>query len=246
MTQIIAAITPEYVLAASDRRLTYVTGPFVGQVKEEQSCKLICVCGTWGIAYTGLAELEGRPTHEWIAVRLAERNCLSGFVAAQILVYAAAVAMRTAPKPYELTFVIVGWSRAVKDGIVRPEFLLVSNMFDADQRRRPKPGPDFHFFKRRALQAYQPYGSQVIGQPLRPDRGRTGWSPFVAAEPTLENAAFCYFDPAYFQFHQHGPTFTCGDSAMTDVETENDPSRDYQSSSIRILWMPPKGTSSAD
>jgi hypothetical protein len=65
----------------------------------------------------------------------------------------------------------------------------------------------------------------------------TGNQMMLAMEPNLSSAAFCYFDPAYSQLRQYGPTFTCGESAVTDVETENDPARDFQSSSVRILHM---------
>jgi hypothetical protein len=63
----------------------------------------------------------------------------------------------------------------------------------------------------------------------------------LAMEPDLLTTAFCYFDPALSRLRQHGPTFTCGDSAVTDVETTDDPSRNFQSSSFRILHMPKSG-----
>jgi len=60
----------------------------------------------------------------------------------------------------------------------------------------------------------------------------------LAREPNALSTAFCYFDPAYSQLQQYGPAFVCGDAAVTDIETENDPSRSYQSASYRILHMP--------
>ena len=42
----------------------------------------------------------------------------------------------------------------------------------------------------------------------------------AAIEPDLRNAAFCYFDPVYSQLRRSGPTSTCGESAVTDMETE--------------------------
>jgi hypothetical protein len=74
---------------------------------------------------------------------------------------------------------------------------------------------------------------------------QTGDHMMLATEPNLRNAAFCYFDPAYSQLRQYGPTSTCGESAVTDVETEDDPARDYQSSSVRLLHLPkPRGLTS--
>lgn len=75
MTQIIAALTPDYVLVASDRRLTLANGPRRGEVLDDDTCKLVLLCGVWGIAYTGFARLQGTPTHEWIALTLAKANC---------------------------------------------------------------------------------------------------------------------------------------------------------------------------
>ena len=51
MTQILAALTQEYVLVASDRQLTIVSGPRNGQIHDDDTCKLVLLCGIWGIAY---------------------------------------------------------------------------------------------------------------------------------------------------------------------------------------------------
>jgi hypothetical protein len=44
MTQIIAALTPDYVLLASDRQLTAVHGAHKGQRVHDDTCKLVSVC----------------------------------------------------------------------------------------------------------------------------------------------------------------------------------------------------------
>jgi len=291
VTQILAALTHDYVLVASDRRLTFASGPRNGQVADDDTCKLVCLCGIWGIAYTGLATLDGMPTHEWIAVRLAENKCVSPYSAAQILGDAAAPALRAAGISLELTFLIAGWAR-LPDLTLVPHFLLISNMHEAVGQLRAAPGQSFNRFERR-LRSDEAYAARVVGQPLPNGRGKqldrllrrmlkhkVGPKPamqafareilrtsevrnsvgekvlafsipiaaarqtyktrnqmMLAMEPNLSNAAFCYFDPAYSQLRQYGPTFTCGESAVTDVETENDPARDFQSSSMRILHM---------
>jgi hypothetical protein len=253
----------------------------------------VSLCGVWGIAYTGFSQLQGVPTHEWIAVRLAENGCRSPYVAAQILADAAAPALRAAPFLLELTFLIAGWTRLADRQTLKPHFLLVSNVHDPDGKGRATPGSDFHCFERR-LKTEEVYVSRVIGHPLPNGRGKyldrflrrllrhkvgpkpamqafaneivntsrpggtvgkkilafsipkaaaertyqTGNYMLLATEPNLRNTAFCYFDPAYSQLRQYGPTSTCGESAVTDVETENDPARDYQSSSVRLLHLP--------
>lgn len=52
------------------------------------------------------------------------------------------------------------------------------------------------------------------------------------------HATFGYFIPGVARVIQLGPAFACGGSALVDLETENDPARNYQSSSVRILRMP--------
>jgi hypothetical protein len=85
MTQIIAAITKEYALLASDRRLTRISGPQVGQILDDDTCKLVSLCNTCGIGYTGLSTIDGEPTHEWIAKVLAGANCGGPEAASRVL-----------------------------------------------------------------------------------------------------------------------------------------------------------------
>jgi hypothetical protein len=296
MTQILAALTQDYVLVASDRRLTVVSGAQKGQMKDDNTCKLVSLCGVWGIAYTGFSELQGVSTHEWIAVRLAENGCRNPYVAAQILVGEGSRAFKLAPFPLELTFIIAGWARLSRDSL-QPHFLLISNMYDTEGKRRNRAGEDLQCFERK-LKPEELYASRVIGQPLPPGRGKnldrlfrrllkhqtgpkpamqafakeivntstnrsgvgdkvlafsipraaaqrtyeTGDNMMLAMEPDLLTTAFCYFDPAYSQLRQYGPTFVCGDSAVTDVETADEPSRNFQSSSFRILHLPESGS----
>lgn len=295
MTQILAALTQEYVLVASDRQLTIVGGPRNGQIHDDDTCKLVLLCGIWGIAYTGFAQLEGAPTHEWIATRLAKENCQNPFVAAQILAAAGTRALKAGPFLLELTFLIAGWARS-EGQILQPHFLLVTNKYGEDGKQRDLPGEDLHVFERR-LQPNELYAARVIGQPLVGGRGKyldrlfrrmlrhktspkpameafaneiahtserrigvgkkvlafsiprkaahlayeSGGNLVLAMEPNMSSTTFCYFDPVYSQLRQYGPTFVCGDSAVTDIQTENDPAREFQSSSFRILYMPKSG-----
>jgi hypothetical protein len=50
VTQILAALTHEYVLVASDRRLTIPNGLHKGETADDNTCKLVVLCGVWGIA----------------------------------------------------------------------------------------------------------------------------------------------------------------------------------------------------
>jgi hypothetical protein len=170
MTQILAALTQEYVLVASDRQLTFVSGPRKGQIHDDKTCKLVSLCSIWGIAYTGFSELQGAPTHEWIAIRLAKNNCRSPYVGAQILAEEGARALKVAPFSLELTFLIAGWARS-NGGSLQPHFLLITNTYDRDGKQRNSAGEDLHIFERR-LRPEELYASRVIGQPLVAGRGK--------------------------------------------------------------------------
>ena len=66
----------------------------------------------------------------------------------------------------------------------------------------------------------------------------TGQQAMLAVQPNPDVTAFTYFEKGYSELQQYGPTSVCGQWAVTDVETRNDPSRDFQSSSFRILAGP--------
>jgi hypothetical protein len=65
-----------------------------------------------------------------------------------------------------------------------------------------------------------------------------GQSSLLAMLPDMTTATFTYFEPGHNELRQYGPTYVCGETAVTDVRTENDPSRNYQSSQFRILSLP--------
>jgi hypothetical protein len=294
MTQILALMTQEYVLVASDRRLTYASGSSVGKVAHDNTCKLVSLCGIWGIAYTGLARLNNQPTHEWIAIKLAENNCKSASQAAEIIANHAAPAVAAARLSTEQTFLIAGWRR-IDQETMAPHFFLITNMIDNAGAKREAPSVEFGRFER-LLKPQETYAARIVGRPLQPGRGRhldrlvrkvasrkltpripmyalsreigntaasdrtvggsvlafcipraaaarsykTGQTMILAKEPDLESASFCYLNPSLNELRQYGPTFSCGNSAVTDVETQNDPSRDFQSAQVRILYMPKK------
>jgi hypothetical protein len=170
MTQIIAALTPDYVLVASDRRLTLANGPRRGEVLDDDTCKLVLLCGVWGIAYTGFARLQGTPTHEWIALTLAKANCRSPYVASQVLSTEGAKALKAANFQLEQTFLMAGWSRN-GHGSLQPHFLLVTNMHDPTGKRLDSPADQLSIFERR-LQSSEAYVGRVIGEPLDAPNGK--------------------------------------------------------------------------
>jgi hypothetical protein len=64
---------------------------------------------------------------------------------------------------------------------------------------------------------------------------QTGDTAALAQLPDEHSASFVYFDPAYSELRQYGPTFVCNGFAATDITTENDPARDFQMSEMRLL-----------
>jgi hypothetical protein len=112
MTQIISAITDDYVLLAADRCITSFES---GDVLEDDTCKMVNIQNNCGVAYTGISRVGGKETCEWIAVTLAKAKCTQIGDCMPVLLDAASSAFRTIPKSRSRhTFVLCGWS-AIKD-----------------------------------------------------------------------------------------------------------------------------------
>lgn len=95
MTQIILALKHQYILMASDRRLTSLDEKKgIGKVLTDDECKPVALCDHSAISYTGLARLDGKPTHIWIASILKKYSCADGFFAADIIGNEANVALK--------------------------------------------------------------------------------------------------------------------------------------------------------
>jgi hypothetical protein len=60
--------------------------------------------------------------------------------------------------------------------------------------------------------------------------------------PDENFATFTYFDAGYSELQQYGPTIVCGDLVGTEVKTESDPARDFQSSEAVFLKVPQQKT----
>lgn len=296
MTQIISAVTKEYALLVSDRRLTFGQGPKIGQLFDDDTCKLVSLCNTCGIGYSGLAHIEGSPTHEWIAKTLAAANCRDPGLASRILAESAGRALHKLPSDIRCqTFLITGWANFEDLPGVRSHFCTITNCLDESYRPLATPLNSFRCGAH-ALPDTEEILWFCIGQPLRRERGQlldrnlrrlvdrqigpkealrlltdeiintsvrekcasvgskvlgfciprravqrqieTGVSMMLAKVSDESDAAFTYFDAGYSELQQYGPTFICGDFAVTDIKTENDPAREFQSSEFRFLSVP--------
>jgi hypothetical protein len=172
MTQIITAITKEYVLLVADRRLTFLNGPKQGELADDDTCKLVSLCNTCGIGYTGLAQIEGIPTHEWIAKALASEQCSDPANASRILLERARVALSSVPLLLRRqTFVIAGWAYFENMTGLRSHVCAVTNMVDVSGRMLSTRDGAFHVLLS-ALPDGEDLAIHVVGQPLLLVRGQ--------------------------------------------------------------------------
>jgi hypothetical protein len=170
MTQIIAVLTKDYALLASDRRLTYADGLLRGQTKEEDECKLVSLCSINTIAYTGLANIEGSPTHRWIATALAERNCNDPGTASRVLQERATNAFMHVPPEFRAQiFLIAGWWQYENPPGLRAHFFTITNLHDRTGRPLAEPSATFTSLLR-VLRDEEDLLLRVMGQPLREER----------------------------------------------------------------------------
>src|SRR6266576_2706103 len=170
MTQIVGAITKKHVLLASDRKLTWISGPDAGKTKDDDTCKLVSLCNVGAFGYTGLAEIDGKtPTYEWIVACLQEGNCRDSRRAAEILAREAEKAFVGVSIPIEQSFLYAGWVFSPDRQTLVPHFQLVTNVIDSNQKRLKVPGKTFQVFTG-FMKPYEDLVLFVVGQPLRPDR----------------------------------------------------------------------------
>jgi hypothetical protein len=297
MTQVISVITKDYAMLVSDRRLTIGEGPRLGDVADDDTCKLVSVCNTCGIGYSGLAHFEGSPTHEWIAKTLASESCSDALTASHILKGNANRIFSTLKlaKKIRQEFLIAGWGLFRELPGLHPFMRLISNIRDGSGRALSQPADSFASLLKVLLNE-EPFFCRSIGQPVGKHRAQqlvrnlqrlvrreippsaalrllvdeivntslveknsavgskvlgfcipknsvqrqieTGRSVIVAKQPDNDTVTFTYFEPGFSELQQYGPTFVCGEHAYTDIKTENDPARDFQSSQLKILSMP--------
>lgn len=158
---------------ASDRQLTFVDGENKGDVAEDDACKLVSLCHVFGIGYTGLARLEGKATHEWIATTLAAAGVGNVDEATRVLADCAAMAVQAHPPHWRrLSFVVAGWEAFDGTGALTAHACLISNAHDRDGRLLSTPTAQFdrHIL---ILRPDAEHALVVIGEPLQVSRRET-------------------------------------------------------------------------
>jgi 20S proteasome alpha/beta subunit len=71
MTLILAAATPHFVVAVADRRLTRPDHT----TADDNANKMVMFCNQMAFAYSGMSEIEGQRTVEWLVAQLNWRSC---------------------------------------------------------------------------------------------------------------------------------------------------------------------------
>src|SRR6266699_5067855 len=79
MTMILTCLAKDYIVQASDRRLTEVVGKKV-RVVEDHSNKALIYSNCFAFAYTGLAKLPSKSAIDWAAQQLSEKENLGDAV----------------------------------------------------------------------------------------------------------------------------------------------------------------------
>lgn len=304
MTQVLGLLTQDCVLLAADRLLTWSGGPRDGAVFRDEECKLVALCGFGGIGYTGLARLENKPTHEWIAIALAEANSKRVADAARALPERLASAVRnTPPQLRGLTLFAAAWDWFGNPPTLRPHFALISNQHDESGNALPATAAAATFrVLTRLLQPAESFAWDAVGHTLarnratalsrslrraiqhgvRPNRLlkylaaeiqhtsterrrvgdkilamsvprrsveswlHSGQHFMLAATANSDSATFGYFNPDRRELLQLGPTYVCGEVAVTDLRTKDDLSINSQSSSLKLLRLPSTKNTSID
>jgi len=129
MTLLIACVTPKYVIAIADRRLS--RGP---KIVEDFATKAVMVCDRGAVLYSGIAELSraGPRMDEWIVQVLAHNKVSTLSEAANVLRLEATKTFRSVSCTRfqrRHMFMITGW-QVIAGSIQQPVIAVVSNALD--------------------------------------------------------------------------------------------------------------------
>jgi hypothetical protein len=127
MTLILACATHDYVVQVSDRRLIWLVDNQVMD-QDDYANKVVLFCRRMAFAYTGLAEINGKKTDEWLMDVLAASNSLPD--ACLAIESSATEAFRRISLPSSKkrhAFVGVGWTLLAPDEQLRAAICTISN-----------------------------------------------------------------------------------------------------------------------
>lgn len=140
MTLILTLLSEQWIIQASDRRLTDA----LGRVVEDHSNKALFWCSNHVIAYTGLAHIGARPALAWLSEQLSKGGAYEPRLA-QVAASADRALAPLALRPHlkRVAFIIAGFVRINDDGELRPLLTIVSNYYDRLGNRYPNAQAKF-------------------------------------------------------------------------------------------------------
>jgi hypothetical protein len=139
MTLVLSLLTNDSVVQVSDRRLINTR---TGALVDDEANKAVLWCGWLAFAYTGLAEIQGQSTDEWLGA------CLNGArsdqqATVQKIVNDATNAFRSPSlRGRRHAFVGAGWAD-FGGGVFQPYLACVSNFFERGQGWLPNARDHF-------------------------------------------------------------------------------------------------------
>jgi hypothetical protein len=131
MTLILSALTPRFAIQVSDRRITSLR---TGELMDADMNKAVLFSNRIALGYTGLAQLEGQTTTDWLIAAL--RDLPEGMPLSEVANLVArkaesAIRASTVRKDWLfLAFSGTGWDRTNGDGRMHGVVYTIANYFD--------------------------------------------------------------------------------------------------------------------
>lgn len=147
MTFILSCATENAVYQVSDRRLTWLGGPSPGSVKDDESNKAVLIDGRMAYGYTGIAEVGGIRTDDWLAGLFGNQSTSDlAAVAERIRSEATTAFARMTVADIRWTrhaFVGIGWGTYRGETQLEPILVTISNALSAEGEWEIIPSDQF-------------------------------------------------------------------------------------------------------
>src|SRR4029453_3833206 len=129
MTQVLGLITHSDVFLVSDRLLTFLG---TNKPADDSRRKLVALCSWGGVGYTGFAEIDGLPTHEWICHRIADADVRPMIPVAEVLRGGGtdAFGRMLGLPPYTQEFLVVGFGQPRPGAVQGTMLMRITNIYD--------------------------------------------------------------------------------------------------------------------
>lgn len=138
MTLIVAFISDDFAVLASDRRITWQIGGAPGQWEDTEN-KVAVLDGHMLLGYTGFARLDGQRTEEWILEKLAEADPDQYLPLLEAETAKAIARLRLPLERSGHAYVATGYARDLQTGELRPCMREVSNALGGLSPWLPRP-----------------------------------------------------------------------------------------------------------